>query len=319
MKVVVTAREFVTPEGDPLELLRNAGLEVVDYISLNLGNGTSDEEMARYIGDADIVITGQEPFHRSTIEKCPNVKMLSRRSIGYDTVDLDACRERGITVTRVAGTVEGAVAEHVMAYILHFARNVAGQSASMHSGEWIKTMMPGAKSRTLGLVGFGGIGKEIAKRAVPFGMKVLYYCRHPRPEWEEEYHVTYCGLDELLAESDYVSVNVALTESTRGMFGAAEFAKMKKGSVFINIARAPVMDDRALRDALLSGWLRGAGVDVFTPEPCPDSPLFECPTAVLTPHTAPFTSENFVQMNMAAARNVLDYLRGEIRPSCHLV
>ena len=150
-------------------------------------------------------------------------------------------------------------------------------------------------------------------------MHVLYYCRHPKPEWEQEYHVTYCPFNGLLATSDYVSVNVNLSDSTRGMFGAKQFTAMKPGSVFINIARSQIIDVSALKQALDSGHLRGAGIDVFDTEPCTNSPLIDCPNVILTPHTAPFTSENFSAMNRTAAQNVLDYLNGHIQPIYQLV
>lgn len=319
MKIVITARNFSTDDKSALQMLLSAGFEVTDYSCRGMGTGTGDEEMAEAIGAADIAITGLEPLSRYTISRCPNLKMLSKRSIGYDTVDLEACRQSGITVTRTTGMVEGAVAEHVMAYILYFARAIHLQNADMHRGLWQRKMTSGAKNRTLGLIGFGGIGKEIARRAVPFGMKVLYYCRHPQEAWEMQYGVKYCSLAELLAVSDYVSVNVPLTASTAGMFGAEQFAAMKPGSIFINIARSGVMDDEALKKALDSGHLRGACVDVFSHEPCTDSPLITCPNAVLTPHSAPYTSENFSAMNRMAAQNVIDYVNGCLIPENILV
>jgi len=312
MKIVITARNFSTQDKSALNMLLEQGFEVADYSHMGLGTGTTEEQMIDLIGDADILIAGLEPFSRRVIEACPNIKMLSKRAIGYDSVDLDACRERSITVTRTTGMVEAAVAEHVMAYILHFARELPAQNEAMHQGKWQRVMSYGAKNRTLGLVGFGGIGKEIAKRALPFGMEVLYYCRHPKTEWEREYGVRYCSFEELLSRSDYISANVNLSDSTRGMFGAAEFARMKQEAVFINIARGAIMDPEALRDALMSGHIRGAGIDVYDSEPCCDSPLVSCPNAILTPHTAPYTSENFREMNRVAAQNVLDFLTGQI-------
>ena len=320
MKIAITGRNFSSAEDTrAVDLLRAAGHEVIDHSTLDFGTGTPEAEVIRAVGDAAIIVAGLEPISRRVIETCPNVRLVSRRGIGYDGVDLDACKARGAAVLRTTGAVEGAVAEHVMAYILHFARRVAEQSASMHRGEWNRVMMPGAKNRTLGLVGFGGIGKEVAKRAVPFGMNVLYNCRHPKPEWNEQYGVQYRALDDLLAESDYVAVCVPLTDATRHMFGAAEFARMKPGSVFLNIARGQIADTQALKAALDSGHLGGAGVDAFDSEPCTDSPLITCENAVLTPHTAPFTSENFCEMNRRAAQNVLDFLDGTLDPKYRLV
>lgn len=267
MKVVITGRNFTTCDKDSIQMLIDAGHEVIDYSTADMGSGTDEEIVYEAVKDADIAILGLEPYSESVIKRCPNLKMISRRGIGYDSVDTKACKERGIVLARTVGMVEGAVAEHVMAYILHFARRVAMQNETMYQGQWNRVMAPGAKGRTLGLVGFGGIGKEIAKRAVPFGMKVLYNCRHPKNEWEEEYNVKYMDLEEMLSVCDYVSVNVPLSKSTRKMFGAEMFRKMKKGSIFINIARGQVMDAEALKEALDSGHLAGAGVDVFDAEP----------------------------------------------------
>ena len=310
MKIVVTARDFTGKDRRALNMLLQSGHEVIDYSDRGMGPGTSEEAVIEAVGDADIAIAGLEPYRAALLERCPNLKLISRRGIGYDSVDVDACRRHGVTLARTMGTVEGSVAEHVMAYILHFARRVDLQSESMHRGEWKRVMTPGAKSRTLGLVGFGGIGKEIARRAVPFGMKVLYNCRHPHAEWETQYSVQYANLDALLAQSDYVCIALPLTPDTRGLFDEAMLARIKPGAVLINIARGPIVDAAALARALTEVRLSGAGVDVFDAEPCTDSPLIACPTAVLTPHTAPYTSENFEEMNAVAAQNALDFIAG---------
>ena len=307
MKIVITARNFRMPDDRAYERLQQEGYEVIDAAMEGCGAGTSEERMTSLIGDADIAITGLEPIGAYVLTHCPHLKLVSRRSIGYDSVDLEACRRHGVAVLRATGTVEAAVAEQVMAYILHFARQLDKQNISMHQGRWERMMTYGAKNRILGLVGFGGIGKEIAKRAVAFGMDVWYYCRHPEEKWETDYQVRYCSFDELLKKSDYLSVNVPLTKETRHMFSSVQFQKMKKESVFINIARGQIVDYEALKKALDEKWIRGAGVDVFDTEPCTDSPLLGCENALLTPHTAPYTSENFSEMNSRAAENVISY------------
>lgn len=312
MKIVITGRNYTTYNTHAMQMLVDAGHEVVDYSAADMGSGTGEDAVYEAVKDADIAVTGLEPYRKTLIDRCPKLRMISRRGIGYDTVDIEACKARGITVARTVGMVEGSVAEQVMAYILYFSRRLDLQNQFMHQGRWERVMTPGAKSRTLGLIGFGGIGKEIARRAAPFGMKIVYYNRHPKEEWESEYGVTYLELDDLLAVSDYVSVNVPLTDSTRGMFDLAMFRKMKRGSRFINIARSPIMDPYALKEVLDNHYLAGAAIDVFNSEPCTDSPLITCPNAVLTPHTAPYTEENFTALNEAAAQNVLDFIAGKL-------
>lgn len=308
MKIVITPQHF-----DPkvVDLLCNAGHEVVPFIG-KIGTASSEEEVYEIVKDADIIIAALENYTESLLRRLPNLKLISRCGIGYDAIDVSALKKLGIGLTRATGFVEGAVAEHVLAYILYFAKMLHVQSASMHAHEWKPFLPPGAKGRTLGLVGFGGIGKEIALRAKPFGMNILYYCRHPNPEDEAKYGAKSVTLEELLQKSDYVSLNVPLTDETHHLFDKSMISKMKKGSYLINIARGPVVDEVALAESLLSGHLAGAGIDVFEKEPTVDSPLMDCPTAVLTPHTASLTLENYAEMNRAAAENVLNYLAGTI-------
>lgn len=311
MKIVVTGRNFDTPDDYPVRLLRAAGHEVI-LNQTALGTGADPLEVAHLVDDADIAIAGLEPYNEAVLEHCPKLRLISRRGIGYDAVDLEACRRHGVTVARTVGAVEGAVAEHVIAYIFYFARQLHLQNQLMQEHKWQRVMTPGVKTAKLGLVGFGGIGKEIARRATALQMEVLYNCRHPQPQWEAEYNVRYAPLDELLASCDYVSVNVPLTPATTKMFDTAAFTQMKQGSYFINIARSLVMDEAALAEAVRSGHLAGAAVDVFQHEPCTASPLHNVPNLILTPHTAPFTYENFNLMNLVAAQNVLDFLAGTL-------
>lgn len=316
MKIAITARNF--SDQNSLDILRAAGFEMLDLPAEELGMGAGAEALLRYVRDADAVIAGLESYSAELLDQCPRLKLISRRGIGYDSIDLDACRRRGVAVVRTVGQVEGAVAEHLMALVLHFARSIERENQEMHRGVWDRRMSLGAKGRTLGLVGFGGIGRELARRARAFDMRILYTCRHPDPAWAGAYGVQYATLDELLAESDFVAACVPLTAETAGMFDAGRFAQMKRGSYFLNAARSPIMDVLALKAAVERGHLAGAAVDVFPHEPCTDSPLRGVPNIVLTPHTAPFTTENFLEMNRAAARNVVDHFRGTLAPRCYL-
>lgn len=308
MKVVITARNFSTNDLSALQMLIDAGYEAEDHSAEDIGNGTDPRYIASLIHDADAVICGPEVIDNKAIKSAKNLKLISRRGVGYDTVDIDFCRQKGVAVARALGTVEGSVAECVMAYILYFARRIDRQSESMHNGEWKRIMTTGAKGRTLGLIGFGGIGKEIAKRAVPFGMRVLYYCRHP----EDKYGAKYAELDSLLAQSDYVSLNVPHTAETEKLMNSERISKMKDGAILINTARSKIVDTDALVAALKSGKLGGAAVDVYDNEPCTDSPLVGLPNVVLTPHTAVYTEENFCEMNNRAAKSVIEFFNGTL-------
>lgn len=312
VKIVITARNFTSPELDGSYILKNSNYEIIDYSNENCGSGTGADTVSKLIGDADAAIIGLEHIEEEVLQKCTNLKMISRRGIGYDSIDLEACKKYKVAVARTIGMVEAAVAEHCMAYILHFARQITLQNEFMHNSQWNRIMMPGVQNKVLGLVGFGGIGREIAKRAVSFGMQVIYYCRQPKEEWDLQYGVQYCEFDKLLECSDYISVNVPLTDETRGMFGEKQFRQMKKNAVFINTAREPIADYSTLAKVLETEQIRGAGIDVFKDEPCTDSPLVNCKNVILTPHTASYTCETFKLMNERASQNVVDYFNHKL-------
>lgn len=309
MNVVITTLNFTDTA---LSRLKEAGLNAWKYRGPALGAGVSEDILYEAVKDADIIIAGTETYSPSLLRRLTKLKFISRNGIGYDAIDLNALKELGIGLTRTTGFVEGAVAEHVMAYILYFSRRIDAQNKSMHEHVWKPTLEPGAKGKTLALYGFGGIGKEIAKRAVPFKMNMIYYCRHPNLEDEKTYGVKYVDEETLLREGDFLSLNVPLTDSTFHLIDKNKLNLMKTGSILINIARGPVIDEFAVADALKSGKLGAAAVDVFPTEPCTNSPLADCPTAVLTPHTASSTVENSAEMNIAAVENVLNYLKGSL-------
>lgn len=314
MKIVITGRNFDEKAKQVLK-----GNEIVDYSYLNLGPGADPNQMIECIQDAQAVICGPEPINAKIMDACSHLQVISRRGIGYDNIDVSACQKRNIAVLRTTGLVEAAVAEHTLAFLLYFARNINPENKEMHQGLWHRQRSMGAKNRRLGLIGFGGIGKEIAKRAYPFGMDIVYYCRHPHKEWDNMYHVQYADLDTLLSSSDYISINVPLTNQTKGMIGKEELAKMKPESVLINIARASIVDTQALKAALMSHQIRGAAIDVFDHEPCTDSPFIDCDNAILTPHVAPFTTENFQAMNQQSAQNIVDWQQNKLNRKYQVV
>jgi len=305
MKVVITARNFAFEGCTATALLQENGFAVYDFSDREARNGAAYLQALR---EADAVINGFEPMDAALLSQCERLRLISVRGVGYDYLDLSACAAQHIAIARTVGCVGDAVAEQAMAYILYFARQVHTLNAFMQQGEWNRIMTEGAAGKTLGIIGFGEIGRALAKRAAAFGMRVLYHCRTPKTELP----YTFAPLDTVLAESDYVALALPLTDETRHLLDAAALAKMKPGAVLINVARAGIVDSEALREAVESGRLRGAAVDVFESEPCTDSVLKGVEGIILTPHTAPFTKSNFIRMNDRAARNVIDFFRGEI-------
>jgi D-3-phosphoglycerate dehydrogenase len=242
------------------------------------------------------------------LKECSNLKLISVRGVGYDYIDTAVCAEMGIAISRAVGTVGKAVSELAMAYMLHFARKVSCQNEAMQRGKWERIMTEGLGGKTLGIFGFGEIGQALAKKAEAFDMKVRYFCRTPKdnPDY------LFSSPDEIYANSDYIVLAIPLCEETRKMIDENALSKMKKNAVLINIARAGIVDNNALCNAVKNEIIRGAAVDVYENEPCTDSTLKGVNGIILTPHTAPFTKQNFIDMNMLAAQNVIDYFNGSI-------
>lgn len=286
MKIVV-----MEPLGVALEkinalaaALQAAGHEFVYYTSKE----TQQDKLLARVQDADIIMLANQPLSAEIINACPKLKMLSVAFTGVDHIALDACRARNILVCNAAGYSTNAVAELTFGLAISVIRNIVPCDARCRRAE-TKDGLVGFElfGKTFGVVGTGAIGARVAKIAAAFGCRVLAYSRTAKQELVDA-GVQYVSLDELLAQSDFVSLHVPLTDATRGLINAEAIAKMKQGAVLLNTARGPVVDSAALAAALNAGKLAGAGIDVFEGEPpiAKDHPLCSAKNTVLTPHVA---------------------------------
>ena len=269
---------------------------------------TDVEELGRRGRDADIIAIGNLPFPREVLEKCENVKMLAVAFTGLDHVDLKYCEERGIKVQNCAGYATTAVAELTFGLLLDLCRNIGKcDTAARNGGTKAGLIGFELEGRTMGIVGTGAIGARVAKLADAFGMDVIAYSRTPG----KVAGVRYVSLEELLAQADVVSLHVPLTDETRGMIGAEELALMKKTAVLVNTARGPVVDTKALADALNSGRIAGAAIDVFDAEPPldADEPLINAKNTVVTPHVAFATDESMIKRAEIEFRNIAEFIK----------
>ena len=269
---------------------------------------TDVEELGRRGRDADIIAIGNLPFPREVLEKCENVKMLAVAFTGLDHVDLKYCEERGIKVQNCAGYATTAVAELTFGLLLDLCRNIGKcDTAARSSGTKAGLIGFELEGRTMGIVGTGAIGARVAKLADAFGMDVIAYSRTPG----KVAGVRYVSLEELLAQADVVSLHVPLTDETRGMIGAEELALMKETAVLVNTARGPVVDTKALADALNSGRIAGAAIDVFDKEPPldADEPLINAKNTVVTPHVAFATDESMIKRAEIEFRNIAEFIK----------
>lgn len=269
---------------------------------------TDVEELGRRGRDADIIAIGNLPFPREVLEKCENVKMLAVAFTGLDHVDFKYCEERGIKVQNCAGYATTAVAELTFGLLLDLCRNIGKcDTAARNGGTKAGLIGFELEGRTMGIVGTGAIGARVAKLAAAFGMDVIAYSRTPG----KVAGVRYVSLEELLAQADVVSLHVPLTDETRGMIGAEELALMKETAVLVNTARGPVVDTKALADALNSGRIAGAAIDVFDKEPPldADEPLINAKNTVVTPHVAFATDESMIKRAEIEFRNIAEFIK----------
>lgn len=253
----------------------------------------------------------------------PKLKVVSNFAVGFNNVDVPACTACRIPVGNTPGVLTKATADIAVTLLLAAARRLGESATDAREGRWL-TWEPlgwlGADlvGRTLGIVGMGRIGFATAKRLHHgWGMKVLYTARSPKPDADRELGATLVDLDTLLAESDFVSLHADLNPTTKGMFGAAAFAKMKRTAVFVNTARGPHVDQTALANALRGGTIFAAGLDVTDPEPLPaDHELFKLPNCVIAPHIASATTDTRDAMARLAVDNLLAGVSGERLPNC---
>lgn len=291
-----------------------------DFVTVN---ETSDRLM-KELAEADIVIgdyTFKVPITSKMVDAMTKVKFVAQPSTGYDHIDLDACRRRGIPVANIGAANAISVAEHTMALALMLLKRIGYAHRRIIEGAWVQEELLNVAAevhgKAWGIIGLGRIGREVASRARAMGAKVSYSDLVRLPEREEKsLGADFLPFQRLLAESDVVSIHVPLTDKTKGMMGEREFRLMKSYSVFINVARGELVDDGALAKALSQGWIGGAGADVFSSEPpAPDNPLVavakEGGNIVLTPHIAGATNDARLRIIQATVENVIRVARGQ--------
>src|SRR5215470_2627177 len=283
---------------------------------------TTKENLEAEIADADaLIVRSATKVTAELLDKAPKLRAVGRAGVGVDNIDLEAATKRGVLVMSTPGGNAVSVAEHTLALMLSLARQVPRLDKAIHEGRWEKSSAAGTEVRgkTLGLIGLGRIGSEVAVRAEAFDMRVLAYDPFISETAAREMSVELVPLDQLLAESDFVSLHTALSPATQNLIGAANIQKMKSGARIINTARGELVDEAALAEALKSGKLAGAAMDVFAEEPPKNSPLVGLPNVIGTPHVAGSTAEAQEEVGTQVAVQVRDYLsEGIIRNAVNL-
>ena len=297
-------------------VLRPAGVEIVSFKEKR-----PPAEVAELVRDADAVIAQFASVNADVVNAMTKAKAIVRYGIGFDNVDCNAARERGIAVCNIPDYCVDEVADHTLAFILAFTRQVVPNALDMRAGKWglatPVSAMAALKHLTIGIVGFGRIGREVVARLLAFKARVLVFDPVvPAAEVEKSGALAAASFEQLLAESDVVSPHCPSTPKTKQLFNAGAFAKMKAGSIFINVGRGDLADSAAVTAALQSGHLGGAALDVFDPEPIPaDHPIRTMPNVILASHIASASPPAVKTLRETAARIALQAVRGEAFPN----
>ena len=282
---------------------------------------TSYELLAQRLQDADFAVSNKCRIDGEILAACPRLRWVGLTATGTDSLDLEACHAHGVAVANVPGYSTESVAQHAFALLLALSNSIAARAASLRDGYW-QTDVPehyGIRphfelaGRTFGVVGYGAIGRAAARIARGFGMRVLVYTRHVKPEYAGD-GVEFVPFDQLLEESDVVSLHCPATAETRGMIGGAALAAMKPGTILLNTARGALVDEAAVCAALKSGHLGFYAADVAAHEPVqPKDPLLRCPNVLLTPHVAWATGEALARLSAEVCTNLEAFLQGKKR------
>ncbi|MCA9064812.1 MAG: phosphoglycerate dehydrogenase [Planctomycetaceae bacterium] len=296
--------------GPHFDMLRGAGhvCDVVDR-SLNLWD---EDQLISAIQGYHAIIAGSEPFTQRVLKSSPGLRVLARTGVGFDAIHLPTCEELQIVVATTPGVNHHAVAEHTISLLMGVARGFPAYDQEVRRLEWTRISRPRVMGSTLGIIGLGRIGQAVLTRAVGLGMNVLVFDPFAPQAFVAKHDVKLVSLDELLAQSDYVTLHSPLTAETKHLINAKTLARMKQGSVVINTARGALVDEAALIASLKAGHLRAAGLDVFEVEPLPaDSPLLTMDNVLLSGHVAGLDNESHNGTYEMSADTILQLLAGQ--------
>ncbi|PJJ54249.1 D-3-phosphoglycerate dehydrogenase/(S)-sulfolactate dehydrogenase [Mumia flava] len=320
MPRVLITTDYLCPGDDVDAYLRAAGM---DTVHLPMRGARDPEELAAALEGIDAALIANEPMTADVLGRADRLRAVVRTGVGYDSVDVEAAARHGITVSNLPGINANAVAEYTLGLLLASARRLVASAAGVAAGGWPREDGHELRGATLGLVGFGASARAVTPLARAFGMEVLCTTQVPPDErGDVAGEVSFVGLEELLARSDYVSIHTALNDRTRGLIDADAFTRMKPNAILINTARGPIVDEQALVDAVRDRRIAGAALDVVAAEPLPpDSPLRDVDGIVVYSHMAGQTAEARAAAGMRGAEEIVAALAGRPRSSVnqHLI
>jgi phosphoglycerate dehydrogenase-like enzyme len=314
MKVLVTASSVINSPA-ALKMLEDAGHEIILRTSPIL---FTENWLIDQVGDIHALVVAMEPVTGRVLSAARQLKMIARPGVGYDTVDIEAATRKGIVVTIAAGTNHESVADFTFGLLLEISRGTARAASSVAQGGWTRITGTEAWRKTLVIIGLGAIGQAVARRALGFDMRVISVTRDGQSAKYAIPGIEFCPFEEALGLADFISLHAPLTDQTANLLDASAIAKMKPGAYVINTSRGGLVDENALAEAVLTGRLAGAAVDVLKEQgPGSASPLIGIPGIIVTPHMAAFTRDASDRVALSVARSILTLFKGE-RPE-HVV
>jgi phosphoglycerate dehydrogenase-like enzyme len=309
-RVLITPRAFLDLDGEHKNILKQAGCEIVANPRPRV---LTEDEMTAYVAGMDALIVGEDPVTHRVLDRATNLKVISKFGTNVENIDIDVAAARGIPVTFTPGVTYPAVAELTMGLMFALLRGIPQMDRDIRSGKWTSVAGVELMGKTLGIVGLGGIGKEVAKRALALGMNVMAFDMHPDEEFAEQEGVEYVPADELLKNSDVVTLHLDFTQDTKGWLSKMRVARMRPGCYLINTARPELIDEGAVLDALRGQRIKGAAFDLPSDEAPFTVPLLSQENVLVTGSAASNTEESIHRQAVMAAENVVAVLNGKPR------
>ncbi|MBT3362881.1 MAG: phosphoglycerate dehydrogenase [Chloroflexi bacterium] len=294
--------------------IADEGLEILkSFAEVDLKVGLDKQQLIDIMGDYDaLVIRSQPKVTADIIEAGTKLQIIGRAGVGVDNIDLEAATRRGIVVVNAPAGNTISTAEHTLALMMSVARNIPQACAVLKGGQWKRAEYTGTEitGKTLGIVGMGRVGSEVARRAIGLEMKVLVHDPFVSKDYVQNIGAKLVPLDDLLKDSDFITIHTTLTDATRGLIGSEQLATLKPSAYIINVARGGIIDEQALHDAVEQGVIAGAAIDVYTSEPATDNVLVKCDNIITTPHLGASTNEAQVGVAVTVAEQVNAVLKG---------
>lgn len=309
MKVLVTATNYSKYCQAGKKILENAGCEIIEN---SHGRPYTVDELKEIVEDIDGVVVGVDDWNEDVFKLAPKLKGMARFGVGVDNIDLNAAKEHGIIVCNSPGINSSAVAEQAVALLLSLIRNIPEMNRAVRKGEWPRPMFHELKSRTIGFLGFGAIARNVAQRLAGFGPEMIAYDKYPNQEAADKLGVRLVSQEEVLKESDIISIHLPATDETKHLINKETIQQMKDGVYIVNTARGSIVNEADMAEALESGKAAGFGTDVFEHEPIDLSgPLFKYDNYIATPHVSAETFENCETTSVVTAKALLAVFEGK--------